>query len=258
MKSIDLNCDMGESFGSYNLGFDQEVMPHITSANIACGWHAGDPMVMDRTVAMAARHGVGVGAHPGYPDLMGFGRRHVECHPDEITNYVIYQVGALQAFCQAHGVPLRHVKPHGGLYNRAVADPEVAHAIARAIAAMDPGLLWVVLAGSMGEAAAEAAGELGLKVCREAFPDRAYTPEGALAPRGQEGAVIHDPEVVVARALMMASQGKVIATNGSELTLTVDTLCVHGDNPSAVQLVRHIGQALAEHGVRLSPMGQAA
>ncbi len=256
--SIDLNCDMGESFGSYRLGYDQEVMPHITSANIACGWHAGDPMVMDRTVALAVRHGVAVGAHPGYPDRMGFGRRRLDCHPEEITNYVVYQVGALQAFCQAHAVALSHVKPHGGLYNRVVADPAVARAVARAVAAVDPGLRWVVLAGRRGEAAVEAARELGLRVCREAFPDRAYTPEGALVPRHLPGAVIHDPDQVAQRALMMAVEGQVIADDGSRVPLAADTLCVHGDNPGAVELVQRIGQALAGRGVELRPMAAAA
>jgi UPF0271 protein len=179
--NMDLNCDMGESFGAYKVGLDEEVIKFITSANIACGWHAGDPMVMDRTVQMAKENGVGVGAHPGYPDLLGFGRRNIDCLPNEIRNYVVYQVGALRAFCDLHGVTLRHVKPHGNLYNTAVGDETVARAVAEAIAGVDPKLIWVALAGAKTEHISRIGQEMGLAVAFEAFPDRAYTPEGTVS-----------------------------------------------------------------------------
>ncbi len=251
---IDLNCDMGESFGAYRIGMDEQVMEHITSANVACGFHAGDPLVMAATVKLAQEHGVGVGAHPGFPDLMGFGRRFMNCTPQEITAYVTYQVGALRAFCDAAGVKLAHVKPHGALYLTAVEDPQVARAVAEAVVAVDPELRYVALAGKKGETMRKLGESLGLKVVYEAFPDRAYTPEGTLVPRSQEGAVIHDPAQVAERALLMAKEGKVVAVDGSVIELEVQTLCVHGDNPSAVELVRSIRQGLEAEGIQVKPM----
>ena len=255
--SIDLNCDMGESFGAYKIGLDEEVMKYITSANIACGWHAGDPMVMNHTVKLAKEHGVGLGAHPGFPDLLGFGRRNMDCAPEEIKNYVIYQVGALQAFCKANGVELTHVKPHGNLYLTAVEKEPVARAIAEAIVAVNPELAYVALAGAKGKLMTEIGKEVGLKVRYEAFPDRAYSPEGTLVSRREPGAVIKDPEAVAERTLLMAKQGKMIAVDGSEIALKPDTLCVHGDNPSAVDLVRVIRERLESAGVALKPMSLA-
>lgn len=251
---IDLNCDLGESFGAYRIGMDEQVMRYITSANVACGWHGGDPMVMDRTVLLAKEHGVSVGAHPGYPDLLGFGRRYMECTAQEIKNYVIYQVGALWAFCKAHEVPLTHVKAHGALYLRAVEDERVARAVAEGVLAVDPSLIYVGLAGPKGEVMRKVARELGLKVMYEAFPDRAYTPEGNLLPRKEKGAVIHDPEVVAQRALMMAREGKVVAANGSVVSIEAHTLCVHGDNPAAVALVKTIRETLEREGIQVLPM----
>jgi len=253
-QTIDLNCDMGESFGNYTLGLDEEVMPFITSANIACGFHAGDPEVMDRTVKLAAKHNVGVGAHPGYPDRLGFGRRFMECSADEIRTAIIYQVGALQAFCQAHGVALRHVKPHGALYLAAVGHEKVARAVAEAIVAVDQNLKYVALAGAKGEMVARIGQEVGLAVVYEAFPDRAYTPEGNLVARKEAGAVIHDPEIVAQRALIMAMNREVAALDGSVITLNAQTLCVHGDNPTAVDLVRTIRQSLEANGIAVAPV----
>ncbi len=253
MKTIDLNCDMGESFGAYTIGMDSEVMAHISSANIACGWHAGDPVVMDKTVKLARENNVGIGAHPGYPDLLGFGRRKMALAPDEITQYLIYQVGALMAFCRVHNTALSHVKPHGALYLDAVDDKDIATAIARGIMALDPGLKFVALAGKKGETMQMVGEELGLKVVYEAFPDRAYTPEGTLQPRSEKGAVISDPETVAKRALDMA-RGFVIATDGSRLDLNVQTLCVHGDNPAAVRLVKTIKKTLEADNIRVAPM----
>jgi UPF0271 protein len=252
-KSIDLNCDMGESFGAYQLGMDEAVIAHISSANIACGWHAGDPMVMDRTVRLAKLHGVSPGAHPGYPDLMGFGRREMNLSRDEIRAYLIYQIGALQGFCAAHGLRLKHVKPHGSLYLSAVVNEDIARGIAEAIKAVDPDLYTMALAGRKGERVATVSREMGLKVVREAFPDRAYTPEGTLLPRSQPGAVIKDPAEVAKRALMIAKDGAVVAIDGQRIALQAQTLCVHGDTPGAVDLVRRIGQVFAAEGIQVAP-----
>jgi len=257
MKTIDLNCDMGESFGAYKLGMDEKVIQYITSANIACGWHAGDPLVMDITVKMAADNGVGVGAHPGYPDLMGFGRRSMDCTTDEIRRYAIYQIGALQAFCKVHGTRLSHVKPHGALYTAAVVDEEVARAVAEAIVSVDPDLLYVALAGAKGEMVTQIGKEVGLKVVYEAFPDRAYTPEGNLLSRRLPGAVIKEPGKVADRALRMAKEGVVIAVDGTAVSLEAQTLCIHGDTSIAVDLVRNIHETLEKEGVSVQPMKKA-
>ncbi|MEI7448666.1 MAG: 5-oxoprolinase subunit PxpA [Desulfomonile sp.] len=251
---MDLNCDMGESFGGYKLGLDEEVIKYITSANVACGWHAGDPLVMMRTVKMAKEYGVGVGAHPGYPDLLGFGRRNMDCTPEEVRNYVIYQIGALQAFCTANKVELRHVKPHGNLYMTAVENENVARAIAQAIVAVDPRLMYVALAGAKGELIALVAQEIGLKVVFEAFPDRAYTSQGTLLSRREPGAVIQDPKIVANRALKMAKEKRIVAVDGSEIIVEAQTLCVHGDNPKAVELVRAIRETLETNGVEVKPI----
>ena len=255
MKQIDLNCDMGESFGAYTMGMDESVIRHITSANVACGWHAGDPLVMNKTVKMAVAHSVGVGAHPGYPDLLGFGRRNMACTPEEVRFYMIYQIGALKAFCAANGTQLRYVKPHGALYLTAVENAEVARAVAEAIVAVDPNLTYVVLAGKKGELMTRIGSEMGLKVAYEAFPDRAYTPEGTLQSRKEPGAVIKEPQVVVERALTMVLEKRVIAVDGTSIPLEADTLCVHGDTPTAVDLTQGIRNALESEGVELSPMG---
>ncbi|MFO7708126.1 MAG: 5-oxoprolinase subunit PxpA [Desulfobacterales bacterium] len=251
---VDINCDMGESFGAYKLGLDEEVIRYITSANIACGWHAGDPLVMDRTVRMAKEHGVGVGAHPGYPDLLGFGRRNMNCSPEEIRYYMVYQIGALRAFCDVHGVKLRHVKPHGNLYLTAVEDENTARPIAEGIVSMDPDLIYVGLAGSKGELMTRIGKEVGLNVILEAFPDRAYTADGTLVSRRHPGAVIKEPEQVAERALKMAAEGKVIAIDGTEIHLRAETLCVHGDTPGAVDLVKQIRELLEREGIEVSPM----
>jgi len=255
MKTIDLNCDMGESFGAYSIGMDDAVIKFITSANIACGWHAGDPGVMGRTVKMAVELGVGVGAHPGFPDLLGFGRRNMDCLAGDIENYVIYQIGALKAFCSVHKARLNHVKPHGALYLSAVENKEVARAIAKAIVSVDPDLLFVALAGAKGEVMRQVGREEGLKVVYEAFPDRAYTPEGTLVSRHQPGAVITDPDEVAGRALRMATEGIIIAVDGTPIPIEAQTLCVHGDNPTAVNLVKNIRETLEADNVELQPMG---
>ncbi len=253
-KTIDLNCDLGESFGVYKLGMDEEIMPYITSANIACGYHAGDPLVMDKTVRLAAQNGINCGAHPGYPDLLGFGRRAMQVGIEELTCCLIYQIGALAAFCQANGTVLSHVKPHGSLYLAAVESEATARAVAAAIARVDRRLIFFTLAGQKGRIMARAGREFGLTVACEAFPDRAYTPEGALAPRQNAGAVITDPDEVVRRAVRIATEGCIEAVNGECIELAAETLCVHGDNPRAVEMVRAIRVALEKGGIDVRPL----
>ena len=253
---IDINCDMGESFGAYKLGLDEEVIKYITSANIAGGYHAGDPLVMERTISLAKNHGVSVGAHPGFPDLMGFGRRNIDATLPEIKGYVIYQIGALQAFTKAHGLRVEHVKPHGALYLMAVEDEKISEAIVEAIANVDKDLIFIALAGAKGEKMIKIGERSGLRVAYEAFPDRAYTPEGALVSRRQPGAVIKDPDVVAQRALKMAKEGKVVAIDGTEIPFRPETLCVHGDTPGAVNLVKKIKQSLTEAGVEVTSLSK--
>nr|NIV35752.1 5-oxoprolinase subunit PxpA [Anaerolineae bacterium] len=213
-QRIDLNCDVGESHGAYRIGADEALMPWITSANVACGYHAGDPLVMDRTVRLAVQCGVGIGAHPGYPDLLGFGRRQMQLSPEEIENYVLYQVGALGAFVRSAGAKLAHVKPHGALYNAAAKDIEMARAIARGVARVRSDLILVGLAGSV---LIEAAQEAGLRVAREGFADRAYNPDGTLRSRKLPGAVIEEPAMAAERAVRIARNGSVVAYAGEEV-----------------------------------------
>jgi UPF0271 protein len=249
---IDLNCDMGESFGAYRLGEDEKVISSVTSVNIACGYHAGDPMVMAGTVELAKKHGVAVGAHPGYPDLPGFGRRNLETFPGEIKNYVLYQVGSLAAFSSAAGLKLQHVKPHGAMYNLAARDERAAREIIDAVKAYDPELILVALAGSL---CAEMAAAEGLRVAREVFPDRAYLGDGRLAPRKMAGAVIHDPDAVRDRVLKAVRTGKMTSIDGEEISIEMDTLCIHGDTPGAWRIAEVIRKTLEGAGVRVAPMG---
>lgn len=251
-KSIDINCDLGESFGAYRLGLDSEVMKHISSANIACGWHAGDSLVMEETVRLATNLGVAVGAHPGYPDLVGFGRRHMDCSSAEIRSYVTYQIGALNAFCVINSTEMRHVKPHGALYLNAMQDDKVGAAICEAVAGLNKNLALFVLAGFRGSKLAGIAETFGLRVCRESFPDRSYHPDGNLVERSQPNALISDPSIVAERALMMAIDGKVKAVDGSIIDLEAETMCVHGDNESALDLVIRIRSALETESVSIS------
>jgi UPF0271 protein len=249
-RSIDLNADLGEGFGAYRAGDDEGLLRVVTSANVACGFHAGDPLVMRRAVAQAAERGVVVGAHPGYPDLLGFGRRDLAASPEEVSAYVLYQVGALSAFCTAAGTRLRYVKPHGALYNRAARDPSTARAIAEGVRLADPSLVLLALAGSEMIRAGEAA---GIRVAAEAFVDRAYLPTGELVPRSQPGATLHDVEEVSARAVRMAREGTVTAIDGSVLLVRPDSLCVHGDNPEAPAIVRAVRARLEAEGITVAP-----
>ena len=254
MKRIDINCDMGESFGAYTLGMDGEVIKHISSANIACGYHAGDPQVMDKTVRLAKDNRVAVGAHPGYPDLVGFGRRNMDCTPAEIRDFVIYQISALNGFCRLHGVKMQHVKPHGSLYNMSVGNEAQSRAVAEAIAAVDSSLIWVVLGGAGASMARKIADENGIRIAFEAFPDRTYDPDGKLTSRKRPGAVIEDPGRSAEQAVRMAIDGEIIATDGSRLKMEIHTLCLHGDNPAAVEHARTIRQALEAEGIAVTPL----
>jgi UPF0271 protein len=250
-KTIDFNCDLGESFGSYKLGLDEQLMPYITSANVACGFHAGDPMWMQRTVGLAEKSGVAVGAHPGLPDLIGFGRREMKITPEEAKNYVKYQVGALQAFTRTKR--LQHVKPHGALYNMGAADKALARAVAEAVSEVDNNLILVGLAGS---AWIEAGEEVGLKVAREVFADRKMNPDGSLVSRTQPGAVIEDAEQVIAASLRMVLEQKATAIDGSEIPIKADTICLHGDTPGAVELARKLRQSMEEAGIQVITMSK--
>ena len=252
-NTIDINCDMGESFGAYSLGRDAEVMPSITSANIACGFHAGDPAVMRRTVALAREHGVAVGAHPGLPDLVGFGRREMQVSPTEVEDFVLYQIGALAAIAAREGVTLQHVKAHGALYNQAVRDRALADAIARATRAFDASLVFFALPGSALEAAGR---DAGLRVACEVFADRAYEPDGTLASRKKPGSVIHDTNAVVERAVAMVRDGRVTATTGATIPLKADTICVHGDTPGAETLARALRAGLERAGIQVRAVRQ--
>ena len=245
LMRVDLNCDLGESFGRYQLGDDQRMMGLITSANIACGFHAGDATVMARTVELAEKKGIAIGAHPAYPDLQGFGRRQMGLSPAEITDIVLYQLGALQAFIRASDTRLLHVKPHGALYNLAAQDATIARAIAEAVYLFDPELILVGLAGSQLPEAAKVA---GLAAANEGFPDRRYLSDGNLMPRIQEGAVIEDPEAVAENALRLVVEG--IMIDGE--MIKVDTLCLHGDNPKAVENAQCVRSKLEEEGVEIS------
>lgn len=248
MPSIDLNCDLGESFGAYTIGMDAQVIPYVTSANVACGFHAGDAVVMERTVALCKASGAAVGAHPGLPDLQGFGRRVMKISPAEAGAFVTYQVGALKAFCDAAGVPLHHVKPHGALYNMAGRDRELADAIARAVQSAAPGAVLLALSGSEMVRAAQA---IGLPVASEVFADRGYRPDGSLVPRGTPGAMIEDEDEAIARVIRMVKEGKVKASDGTDIAIRADSVCVHGDGPKALAFVQKISAALPASGVEV-------
>ncbi len=249
---IDLNCDMGESFGTYRLGADETMMQYITSANIACGYHASDPMVMDRTVRLAAEHGVGVGAHPGFLDLVGFGRRPMHLSSEEIENYILYQLGALAAFARAHGVPLAHVKAHGALANMAAVDPAIAAAIARGIARFSKELIVICLAGS---AMIEPTEAVGLRVAREAYADRVYEPDGTLQSRKTPGSVIEEPKKAAEQVVRLVREGVIVAHTGQEIPVQADTVCIHGDTPTAIPIAQTIRGELEAAGIAVAPLG---
>lgn len=249
---VDLNADLGESFGRWTLGDDEALMRSITSANVACGYHAGDPGVMRRTIALARRVGVAVGAHPSLPDLAGFGRREMAISPGEAGDLVLYQIGALAAIAAAEGVALRHVKPHGALYHMAARDTALARGIAEAIASFDRAL---VVFAPPGSALLDAAATAGLPTAAEGFADRGYEPDGSLTPRGRPGAIVHDPGEVVARGVRMVREGLVRTRDGSDLRLHVGTLCTHGDTPGSSELVRQLRAGLEAAGIAVASPG---
>jgi UPF0271 protein len=249
MKTIDLNCDMGESFGAWKMGDDRGLMPFISSANVACGFHAGDPSTIRATVRLAVDHGVAIGAHPSLPDLQGFGRRAMKISAQECYDLVVYQAGAVEAFARAAGARLHHVKIHGMLYNMAATDAELADAIARATKDLGGGTMLYALSGS---AMMDAATRHGVKAVGEVFGDRSYQSDGTLTPRGQPGAMITDEAASVAQVLMMVEQGKLRSLDGVEVPVDAGTLCLHGDQPGAVRFAQALRAAFKDRGIRVA------
>ncbi len=249
MYKVDLNADLGESFGAYTVGMDEEVLKYITSANVACGFHAGDPVVMQKTVDLAKKNETAVGAHPGFPDLMGFGRRNLNISPAEACAYIKYQVGALKAFTHAAGIPLQHVKPHGAFYNMAAVNNDLAEAICRGIYEVNPELILLGLAGSAHIRAAE---KVGLRAASEVFADRGYMEDGTLVPRKMPGAMIHDRKQAIARTVRMVKEGCVETVTGKVIPIRADSICVHGDNPDAIGFVKEIRETLENEGVTVT------
>jgi UPF0271 protein len=250
---IDLNCDMGESFGAYKLGLDEEVIKYITSANIACGWHAGDPNVMDRTVAMAKEYGVGVGVHMGFPDLLGFGRRNMDIDREDLINYSIYQIGALEGFCKKHGVNVQHIKPHGQMNNMCDDNRELADAIVDSVLAVLPEVPIFVKPGTQLHQSAEAK---GLPFILEIFADRAYNKDKTLVSRKLPGAVIKDPEKAAENVVRMVVDGKAQTLDGELIDIQGESICVHGDTQGSLEIIRLVRTKLEEAGVTIAPVGQ--
>ena len=251
---IDMNSDLGEGFGPWTMGDDKAVLASVSSANVACGYHAGDPTIMRKTVKLCVDAGVAIGAHVSYPDLMGFGRRNMACSPDEVYDYCVYQIGALQAFCRSQGVMLQHVKPHGALYNQAAKDRKLADAIARAVKELGHDLILMGLANSeFGHAAKDAA----VKFAAEAFADRAYLNDGSLMPRSRTGSVIHDAGLSAKRVVQMVTKGTVTADDGTEVQFRPDSICLHGDTKEAVEMAAAVRKALEAAGVTIKPLREA-
>ncbi|MBI3630211.1 MAG: LamB/YcsF family protein [Candidatus Rokubacteria bacterium] len=248
-REIDLNCDMGESYGRWTLGADAEIMPFISSANIACGFHGGDPHVMRKTVELALRHGVAIGSHPGLPDLMGFGRRRMDVTPEEVRDYIVYQTGALREVVALAGAALQHVKPHGILYNMMEADEELAEAAGAA--AMGMTLILMTAASGRFDARCR---KMGARVASEGFADRAYQVDGRLVSRKVAGSLITDPQKAAAQAVRMATEGKVRTLDGADIDISVQTICCHGDTPGAQQIVRAVRAGLEKAGCRVKPL----
>lgn len=245
---VDLNSDIGEGFGSYKMGLDEEIMKCVTSVNVACGWHAGDPLIMDKTVKFAKENLVEIGAHPGYPDLLGFGRRKMDITPEEARAYMLYQLGALDAFAKANGMKIQHMKLHGGFYNSAAVDKKLADAVLDGIEQYNKDIIVMILSGSY---MAQEAKRRGLKVAEEVFADRGYNLDGTLVNRKLEGAFVKDPEEAIARVIKMVKTKKVTAVNGEEIDINADSICVHGDNPKAIEFVNKIRKALIENGIEV-------
>lgn len=252
MHWVDLNCDLGESFGAYSIGMDEAILPFVTSANIACGFHAGDPGVMRKTVQLALANKVAIGAHPGLPDLIGFGRREMAVSPQEAYDMVLYQIGALKAFVQAEGGSLQHVKPHGALYNMAAKNEALAEAIAQAVYQADAGL---ILFGLSGSELVKAGERVGLRTAHEVFADRTYQQDGSLTPRRQPDALIHKQEEAAAQVVRMVAEGKVLTRQGTDAVIKADTVCIHGDGAEALAFARRIRTVLEESGISVQAFG---
>ena len=248
MYTVDLNSDLGESFGRYTIGNDDKIIPLISSANVACGYHAADPVVMGKTIAMAKEADIRVGAHPGFPDLMGFGRRKMVLSFQEVKNYVRYQIGALAAFTQSYGMKLQHVAPHGAMGNQCQYDEEISTAICEAICEYDKDLIVYYCAGAV---LGEIAESKGLRTASEIFADRAYMDDLSLVPRKMEGSMITDEEVAIQRCVRMIKEGKVTSINGKDLDIKGDTLCVHGDGPKALAFVQRIRETFEKEGIEI-------
>ncbi|MEL7565547.1 MAG: 5-oxoprolinase subunit PxpA [Dehalobacterium sp.] len=252
MLKVDLNADLGESFGAYKIGMDDEVITRITSANIACGWHAGDPAVLGKTIAKAKANGTAIGAHPGYPDLMGFGRRNLSVSPSDMHDYVLYQLGAFFAFAKKYCADIQHLKAHGAMYNMAGKDINLALAICRAVKNFDQSIILLGLAGSK---LIEAAEEMGLRSASEVFADRAYEEDGSLVARTKTGAMIHDEDISVARVVKMVRTGYVTTITGKEIPVKADSICIHGDSPKVLTFVEKIRTTLVIEGVDVVNLG---
>lgn len=252
MYQVDLNSDLGESFGRYTLGMDDRIIPLISSANVACGYHASDPVVMENTIRAAREAGICVGAHPGYPDLMGFGRRNMQLSFQEARAYTLYQISALGGMCRAQGMKLQHVKPHGALYNMAAKDYELSRAICEAVASYDSGL---IVMAQWGSETIRAARDCGLKVAYEVFADRGYEEDGSLVNRSKEGAFIRDEQEAIQRVIRMVKEGKVRAVTGKDIEIRADSVCVHGDGEKALLFVERIREALKREGIAVRPLG---
>jgi 5-oxoprolinase (ATP-hydrolysing) subunit A len=250
-RCVDLNADVGEGYGAFRIGSDEELLHHVTSANIACGWHAGDPLVMGKTAELCCRLQVSAGAHPGYPDLQGFGRRNMQLSERECRAFVLYQVGALSGFLRRVGTPMRHVKPHGALYNQASGDESLARGIVGAIVDFDPTL---ILLGLSGSRLLETARERGLKVAREVFADRAYNSDGSLVSRKLPGALIEDPAEAADRAVRMVTEGILRSIDGTDIPIEADSICIHGDRPGSVEVARRLREALQRAAVSVRPL----
>lgn len=254
MYKVDLNCDMGESFGLYQLGQDEEMMAYISSANIACGFHAGDPHVMRKSVELAKAHGVGIGAHPGFPDLLGFGRRHMRCTPEEIRDYVIYQTGALREFAAWSKVKLQHCKPHGALFMMAMEDEKIARAILEGLSVLSEELIVFALNGSAFEAVGR---QMGVPIAREVYADREHTVDGSIVLT-RRGPSITDIQAMAQRVVRMVTEGRVRTPDGEDAQLHADTICIHGDTPGAVELVKEIRTAFDQAGIAVVPVRELA
>ncbi|PKG23301.1 5-oxoprolinase subunit PxpA [Niallia nealsonii] len=252
MHQIDLNCDLGESFGTYKKGRDEEILPLITSANIACGFHAGDPSVMGKTVRLALDNGVKIGAHPGLPDLIGFGRRNMDISPQEAYDLVLYQIGALNGFVKAEGTMMQHVKPHGALYNMAAKNKDLAEAIAKAVYKINPEL---ILFGLFGSELIVAGKKIGLQTANEVFSDRTYQHDGTLTPRKEKNALIHNDEQAILQVTRMVKEGKATSQQGTDIEVQADTICIHGDGPKALTFAQLIRDSFAKSNISIRAIG---